>query len=32
VMAILDRAGSIDLDERAEGWRAEGWTGAAVRG
>ena len=33
VMAILDRAGSIDLDERAEGWRAEGWTGGpATRG
>ncbi|TXM99262.1 hypothetical protein FV242_26100 [Methylobacterium sp. WL64] len=29
VMAILDRGGSIDLDERAEGWRAQGWTGDA---
>jgi hypothetical protein len=30
VLAILDRAGSIDLDERAEGWRAQGWTGGTV--
>jgi hypothetical protein len=27
VMSILNGAGSIDLDQRAEGWRAEGWTG-----
>ena len=27
VLAILDRHGSIDLDERAQGWRAQGWTG-----
>lgn len=26
VMDILEEHGSIDLDERAEGWRAEGWT------
>ncbi|MCJ2096973.1 hypothetical protein MKK67_31335 [Methylobacterium sp. J-072] len=30
VMAILDRAGSIDLDERAEGWRAQGWSGGSA--
>ena len=29
-LSILDRAGSIDLDERAEGWRAQGWTGGTV--
>lgn len=27
VLAILDKHGSIDLDERAQGWRAQGWTG-----
>jgi hypothetical protein len=27
---LLNRAGSIDLDERAEGWRAQGWTGGTV--
>lgn len=27
ILAILDRHGSIDLDERAQGWRAQGWTG-----
>lgn len=26
VMDILEEHGSIDLDERAENWRAEGWT------
>lgn len=26
-LAVLQRHGSIDLDERAEGWRAQGWTG-----
>ncbi|WP_457108320.1 hypothetical protein [Methylobacterium sp. P5_C11] len=30
VLAILDQAGSIDLDERAEGWRAQGWTGGTI--
>jgi hypothetical protein len=30
VLSILSRAGSIDLDERAEGWRAQGWTGGTV--
>jgi hypothetical protein len=30
VLAILERAGSIDLDERAEGWRAQGWTGGTL--
>lgn len=30
ILGILDKAGSIDLDERAEGWRAQGWTGGAV--
>ena len=29
-LTILDQAGSIDLDERAEGWRAQGWTGGTV--
>ena len=28
-LTILDKHGSIDLDERAQGWRAQGWTGAA---
>lgn len=27
VVAALKESGSIDLDERAQGWRAEGWTG-----
>jgi uncharacterized protein (TIGR02271 family) len=27
VMAILDSANAIDIDERAESWRAEGWAG-----
>ncbi len=31
-LAILDKHGSIDLDERAQGWRAEGWTGGAAAG
>jgi uncharacterized protein (TIGR02271 family) len=26
-MAILDSANAIDIDERAESWRAEGWAG-----
>ena len=30
VLTILDRAGSIDLDERAQGWRSQGWTGGTV--
>ncbi|GJE62646.1 hypothetical protein MPOCJGCO_4779 [Methylobacterium trifolii] len=30
VMTILDRSGSIDLDERAQGWRAQGWTGGTL--
>lgn len=30
VMAILNRHGSIDLDERAQGWRAQGWTGGTA--
>jgi hypothetical protein len=30
VLSLLNRAGSIDLDERAEGWRAQGWTGGTV--
>ncbi|MCJ2021444.1 hypothetical protein MKK84_29185 [Methylobacterium sp. E-065] len=30
VLGILAQAGSIDLDERAEGWRAQGWTGGTV--
>ncbi|XYD07713.1 hypothetical protein R1A27_21825 [Methylobacterium sp. NMS12] len=30
VLSILDHAGSIDLDERAEGWRAQGWTGGTI--
>lgn len=29
-LVLLDQAGSIDLDERAEGWRATGWTGGTV--
>lgn len=35
VLAILKRSGAIDLDERAQDWRAQGWTsgagGSAVR-
>ena len=27
VMAILDSEDAIDIDERAESWRAEGWAG-----
>lgn len=30
VIAALKEAGSIDLDERAENWRAEGWTGGTA--
>ena len=30
VIGALKEAGSIDLDERAEGWRAEGWTGGTA--
>jgi hypothetical protein len=26
-LAILDREGTIDMDERETGWRAEGWRG-----
>jgi len=29
-LAVLDRHGSIDLDERAENWRATGWTGGTA--
>lgn len=31
-LSILDQAGSIDLDERAGGWRAQGWTGGTAGG
>ncbi|MEH3144257.1 MAG: hypothetical protein PGN34_02660 [Methylobacterium frigidaeris] len=27
VMGILKEHGSVDMDERARGWRSEGWTG-----
>ncbi|GLS47033.1 hypothetical protein GCM10007884_50330 [Methylobacterium brachythecii] len=27
VMSLLQKSGSIDIDERAQGWRAQGWTG-----
>lgn len=30
IIALLQDAGSIDLDQRAEGWRAEGWTGGTL--
>jgi uncharacterized protein (TIGR02271 family) len=30
VIVLLENAGAIDLDRRAEQWRAEGWTGAAT--
>ncbi|GJD95222.1 general stress protein [Methylobacterium iners] len=30
VTAILDENGAIDLDERAQGWRAQGWTGGTA--
>ena len=26
VAAILERHGAVDLDEKADAWRAEGWT------
>lgn len=29
VVDILDDAGSVDLDERSESWRAEGWQGSS---
>lgn len=29
---ILDDEGTIDLDERAQSWRTEGWTGATAAG
>ncbi|WP_236960079.1 general stress protein [Methylobacterium durans] len=31
VTAILDRHGSIDVDERAQGWKAQGWTAGGIR-
>lgn len=30
VLDILDDDGSIDLDERADNWRSEGWTGTSA--
>lgn len=32
VMDILDLEGSIDMDERAKSWEAEGWSGRATTG
>jgi hypothetical protein len=32
VMAILDSEGTIDIDERAESWRSEGWAGLVRHG
>ena len=29
VLDILDDEGTIDIDERAESWRSEGWTGSS---
>lgn len=29
VLDILDDEGSVDIDERAESWRSEGWSGAS---
>jgi hypothetical protein len=29
VLDILDDEGTIDIDERAQSWRSEGWTGAS---
>lgn len=29
VASILDEHGSVDIDERAQGWRSEGWRGPA---
>ncbi|WP_246696617.1 general stress protein [Methylobacterium planeticum] len=31
VLALLDQHGSIDLDERAQNWRSQGWTGGTAR-
>ncbi|MFG5118158.1 hypothetical protein [Methylorubrum sp. POS3] len=28
VVALMRRGGAVDLDERAEGWRLQGWTGS----
>ncbi len=30
VLDILDDEGTIDIDERAESWRSEGWTGSSM--
>ncbi|MEH3117895.1 MAG: hypothetical protein PGN25_09975 [Methylorubrum populi] len=30
VIALMRRGGAIDLDERARGWRAQGWTGGTA--
>ena len=30
VIEVLDRSGSIDMDERAQDWRAQGWTGGTA--
>ncbi|QRM36018.1 hypothetical protein [Microvirga sp. VF16] len=30
VLGILDDEGTIDLDERADAWRAEGWSGVST--
>ena len=32
VLDILDDEGTIDMDERADSWRAEGWSGAPPAG
>jgi len=29
---ILDSEGSVDIDERSESWRSEGWTGTTATG
>lgn len=29
-LTVFDQAGAIDLDERAQGWRATGWTGGTA--
>lgn len=32
VLDILDDEGAVDVDQRAETWRAEGWTGSGAAG
>ena len=32
VLAVLDKSDAVDLDQRAQQWRSEGWTGTVATG